>query len=66
MAPVKITQKTYEGLEDLRKSGAVRLTDLASTIKELDERGHYEASDWVQLNRELYEQGLREGFQIED
>ena len=62
---VKVSEKTYKGIEDLRKSGAVQLTDLASTIKELEERAHYEASDWVQNNWELYEQGLREGFEIE-
>jgi hypothetical protein len=41
------------------------MTDVASAIHHLEEMGAYSASDWVQNNYELYEQGLREGFQIE-
>jgi hypothetical protein len=61
---VKISEKTYRGIEDLRKTGTIRLTDLAASIKQLEEMGYYEASDWVQNNWEQYEQGLREGFEI--
>lgn len=61
---VKVRQDVYDGIEKLRLSGRTQLTDLPRSIKELEEMGEYAASDWVQNNWELYEQGLRNGFEV--
>lgn len=60
--PVKVTENTLKALEELRKSGTARLTDLPASVKRLDEMGRHEASDWVQNNTDDYWRGLREGF----
>ncbi len=65
MAKVKVSKDVYDGIEALKKSGRAQMTNLASSIRNLEEMGEYAASDWVQNNWEGYEQGLREGFEVE-
>lgn len=61
----KVSREVFKGIEELRKSGRTRMSDVASAIRNLEAMGAYAASDWVQNHYALYEQGLREGFEIE-
>jgi uncharacterized Zn finger protein len=59
---VKVPKEVYEGIEELKKSGRTRLSDIAGAITALEEMGQYTASDWVQNNYEGYRRGLDNGF----
>jgi hypothetical protein len=62
---VKVRRKVFDGIEDLRKFGGARMTDVPRVISMLEKMGKYAASDWVQENCEQYVRGLCDGFEIE-
>lgn len=63
--PVKVSREVFEGIEELRKSGRTRMSDIAGAVTGLEALGKYAASDWVQNNYEQYREGLDNGFEVQ-
>ncbi|MHB9131183.1 MAG: DUF5049 domain-containing protein [Armatimonadota bacterium] len=62
--PVPIPANVYEGLEAVRQSGLTNMFDRPRVIEIAECWGYEETADWLRANRDLYAQGIFQGFQV--
>ena len=62
--PVPIPPRVFEGLEAVRQSGLTNMFDRPRVIEIAEIWGYAETADWLRANRNLYAQGIFQGFQV--
>ena len=60
--PIIVSAKVFEGLEAVRTSGLTNMFDRPRVIEIAEMMGYDETAEWLALNRNLYAQGLFQGF----
>ncbi len=62
--PIVVSAEVFEGLEAVRRSGITNMFDRPQVIEIAEMMGYDETAEWLTLNRNLYSQGLFQGFQV--
>jgi len=62
---VSIPKKVWEGLEAVRRLGAVNMLDRPGVVHWADKLGYLETARWVRENPKCYAEGVFAGFQAE-
>jgi hypothetical protein len=62
--PVIVNAEVFEGLEAVRRSGITNMFDRPRVIEIAEMMGYDETEEWLTSNRNLYSQGLFQGFQV--
>ena len=64
--PIAVSAEVFEGLEAVRTSGLTNMFDRPRVIEIAEMMGYDETAEWLASNRNLYSQGLFQGFQVVD
>jgi hypothetical protein len=62
--PVLISAAVFEGLEAVRRSGLTNMFDRSRVIEIAELWEYDETAAWLRVNRNLYAQGIFQGFQV--
>jgi hypothetical protein len=62
--PVPIPADVFEGLEAIRRSGLTNMFDRPRVIEIAELWGFDATADWLSENRNLYAQGIFQGFRV--
>jgi hypothetical protein len=62
--PVLISAGIFEGLEAVRQSGYTNMFDRPRVIELAEMMGYEETAEWLHENRNLYAQGIFQGFKV--
>jgi hypothetical protein len=62
--PIMVSEEVFEGLEAVRRSGITNMFDRPRVIEIAEMMGYDETAEWLVSNRNLYSQGLFQGFQV--
>lgn len=62
--PVPISAAIFEGLEAVRRSGLTNMFDRPRVIEIAELWGYDETAAWLRVNRNLYAQGIFQGFKV--
>jgi hypothetical protein len=62
--PIVVSAEVFEGLETVRRSGLTNMFDRPRVIEIAEMMGYDETAEWLVSNRNLYAQGLFQGFEV--
>ncbi|ALS28847.1 DUF5049 domain-containing protein [Paenibacillus sp. JMULE4] len=62
---VTVPKKVLEGLEAVRRLGAVNMLDRPGVIHWADKLGYPETAQWIRENPKKYSEGVFTGFEAE-
>ncbi len=62
--PIVVRAEVFEGLEAVRRSGITNMFDRPRVIEIAEMMGYDETAEWLASNRNLYSQGLFQGFKV--
>jgi len=62
--PIPIPAAVFDGLEAVRRSGLTNMLDRPRVIEIAELWGYDETATWLRVNRNLYAQGIFQGFQV--
>jgi len=62
---VAVPKKVLEGLEDVRRLGAVNMLDRPGVVHWARQLGYTETAEWISENPKRYTEGVFAGFQVE-
>jgi len=61
---ILISAAVFEGLEAVRQCGATNMLDRPRVIEIAEMMGYDETAEWLRENRNLYAQGIFQGFRV--
>ncbi|MFC0213865.1 DUF5049 domain-containing protein [Paenibacillus chartarius] len=62
---VKVPKKVLEGLEAVRRLGAVNMLDRPGVVHWADKLGYPEAAQWIRDHPKTYAEGVFAGFEAD-